>query len=87
MRSKLLRLLIVLLISSGVGDGRAKPPLSVLIIDGINNHDWEAGTRAVKAILSSTGRFTVEVSTHRRGKRQKKRGLVGDPSFRSTMLF
>src|SRR5262249_44807513 len=37
--------------------------LSVLVIDGINNHDWETGTRAVKAILIATGRFTVEVST------------------------
>src|SRR6185503_7119716 len=37
--------------------------LSVLIVDGINNHDWETGTRAVKAILTATGRFTVEVST------------------------
>lgn len=37
--------------------------MSVLIIDGINNHDWEAGTRAAQAILTKTGRFTVEIST------------------------
>lgn len=37
--------------------------LSALIIDGVNNHDWEAGTRGVAAILKASGRFTVEVST------------------------
>jgi len=37
--------------------------LSILVVDGINNHDWEAGTRAVKSILTATGRFTVTVST------------------------
>lgn len=45
------------------GERPTQKRLSVLIIDGINNHDWEAGTRAVKAILNATGRFTVEVST------------------------
>ncbi len=37
--------------------------LAVLIIDGINNHDWQAGTRAIKSILEGTGRFNVDVST------------------------
>jgi type 1 glutamine amidotransferase len=37
--------------------------LSILIVDGINNHDWETGTRALKTILTATGRFTVDVST------------------------
>jgi hypothetical protein len=81
MRSKLLTLLIVLLISSGVEDGRAKPPLSVLIIDGINNHDWEAGTRAVKAILGSTGRFTVEVSTTPPREAPKEAWISWRPEF------
>lgn len=35
----------------------------VLIIDGMNNHDWVAGTRAIRQILEASGRFTVEVST------------------------
>lgn len=38
-------------------------PLKVLIVDGVNNHDWQAGTRAIRAILEATGRFQVEVST------------------------
>jgi uncharacterized protein len=42
---------------------RRQRPLSILIIDGINNHDWEAGTRAIKRILAATNRFSVDVST------------------------
>ncbi|WP_321477593.1 ThuA domain-containing protein [uncultured Paludibaculum sp.] len=38
-------------------------PLPVLIVDGMNNHDWQAGTRAIRGILESTGRFRVDVST------------------------
>jgi type 1 glutamine amidotransferase len=37
--------------------------LSALVIDGINNHDWQAGTKVIRSVLESTGRFTVEVST------------------------
>jgi len=58
--------LIVVLLSLLLCPGNERPEqkqLSVLIVDGINNHDWETGTRAVKAILTATGRFTVEVST------------------------
>jgi uncharacterized protein len=41
------------------------PPrkLSALIIDGINNHDWQAGTKFIREVLEASGRFTVEVST------------------------
>src|SRR5437868_3641434 len=41
----------------------AAPKLSALIVDGVNNHDWAAGTRAIQSILEGSGRFTVEVST------------------------
>jgi len=39
-------------------------PLRVLIIDGVNNHDWQAGTRAIRSILEGSGRFRVDVSTY-----------------------
>jgi SAM-dependent methyltransferase len=39
------------------------PKLRALILDGVNNHDWQAGTRGLRQILESTGRFTVTVST------------------------
>src|SRR6266436_2961547 len=42
---------------------RAEPKISVLVIDGINNHDWQAGTRAIREILEGAGRFRVDVST------------------------
>ncbi len=37
--------------------------LTALIVDGMNNHDWAAGTRAIQSILEGSGRFTVAVST------------------------
>jgi type 1 glutamine amidotransferase len=41
----------------------AGPKLSALVMDGMNNHDWAAGTRAIQSILEGSGRFTVTVST------------------------
>jgi len=38
-------------------------PLKVLIIDGQNNHDWEATTPELKRILEETGRFQADVAT------------------------
>jgi type 1 glutamine amidotransferase len=35
----------------------------VLIIDGINNHDWARATHILKEILEASGRFTVDVTT------------------------
>src|SRR5215210_179154 len=66
MLSTLLRLFMSLVCLSLIclgGERLEKQRFSLLIIDGVNNHDWQTGTRAVKAILTSTGRFTVEVST------------------------
>jgi hypothetical protein len=37
--------------------------IRVLIVDGINNHDWRTATDGVRQFLSATGRFTVDVST------------------------
>lgn len=37
--------------------------LSILIVDGINNHDWQAATKGVTAILTATKRFKIEVTT------------------------
>ena len=42
---------------------RSEGKLAVLIVDGINNHDWQTATRELKALLIETGRFTVDVST------------------------
>ncbi len=47
--------------------------IPVLIIDGVNNHDWERTSAAVKVTLERTGRFAVDVSTSpdRRGTREE----------------
>lgn len=37
--------------------------LSVLLIDGQNNHNWRETTPVLKKILENSGKFTVEVST------------------------
>jgi uncharacterized protein len=44
-------------------DALPQPKLTVLIVDGMNNHDWERATRILKAILLDSGRFTVNVAT------------------------
>lgn len=43
----------------------AEPPskLSVLIVDGMNNHDWPRATKIISHVLASSDRFTVDVST------------------------
>ena len=43
--------------------------IRVLILTGINNHDWRATTPALREILERTGRF--QVFCQRRGARQR----------------
>lgn len=38
-------------------------PIRVLIIDGISNHDWIAGTQFLKQTMEKSGQFKVDVST------------------------
>ena len=42
----------------------AERKLSAVIVDGVNNHDWAAGTLAIQTILEGSGRFTVDVATY-----------------------
>jgi hypothetical protein len=53
-------LLISLLLSM---DTLARGRIRVLIIDGINNHDWAAATAGIRSILDEEGEFTVNIST------------------------
>jgi len=39
------------------------PRLPVLIVDGMNNHDWPRATKILKDALTNSGRFMVDVST------------------------
>ncbi|HWC99639.1 MAG TPA: family 16 glycoside hydrolase [Candidatus Sulfopaludibacter sp.] len=52
------------LLIAAVSAKSAEPKLKVVILDGVNNHDWAAATRAIQTILEGSGRFTVEVSTY-----------------------
>ena len=40
-----------------------KGPLTALIVDGQNNHGWQATTPVLKSLLEETGLFSVEVAT------------------------
>lgn len=60
---KILLPFVFWLAGSGLGFATDRK-LSAVIVDGVNNHDWAAGTRAIQAILEGTGRFTVDVSTY-----------------------
>jgi type 1 glutamine amidotransferase len=39
------------------------PKLPVLIVDGVNNHDWPRATKILKGMLVDSGLFTVDVTT------------------------
>ena len=43
------------------------PKIKVLILTGVNNHDWRATTPALREILERTGRFEVYVNEEVRG--------------------
>ena len=53
---------IVLLLMAAVS---AWGQVRVLIVDGVNNHDWAAGTAGIRAALEEAGGFRVAVATVR----------------------
>lgn len=59
--SRLLALSLMML--SGATVASAADPLRVLLIDGQNNHQWQATSPLIRQILESTGRFQVDVAT------------------------
>jgi uncharacterized protein len=65
-REFILRSLALLAASSPAAHSQRSPTrvlIRVLIVDGINNHDWNTATHAMTAILTATGQFSVDVST------------------------
>ena len=65
-RSLILACVVIVGMPPGLVAGADVPPhpkRSVLIVDGVNNHDWERATRILKGILADSGRFTVDVAT------------------------
>jgi hypothetical protein len=61
-----MRLVFLTAILAAISFGQSKTaaePVRVLIVDGMNNHDWLAATSAVRGFLTRSGRFLVDVST------------------------
>ncbi|CAA6676320.1 MULTISPECIES: ThuA domain-containing protein [unclassified Lentimonas] len=54
--------LLPLLLHTAIGN-TSEPTIKVLIVDGFSNHDWEATTEDIKAMLSDDALFSYEVST------------------------
>ena len=48
---------------AGTAHCQPPAPIPVLIVDGVNNHDWKRLTLALREILTSSGLFRVDVST------------------------
>ena len=63
--SQVLKLCILIIICPVycLAADKADKKLSVLLIDGQNNHQWQQTTPLLKKILENSGRFEVEVST------------------------
>jgi type 1 glutamine amidotransferase len=49
--------------SASAAAPKPAPKLRVLIVDGINNHDWKTATHGITEILTRAGLFTIDVST------------------------
>lgn len=59
----------------------AADKIRVLIIDGINNHNWEDTTPFLKERLEKSGKFTVAVSTTPGAKDAKEKWDAWKPDF------
>jgi hypothetical protein len=77
MRTFLATAMLSLVTSVSGGADRIK----VLIVDGVNSHDWEMTTEATKATLDQTGRFRVDVSTSPRKRAPKEEWDAYRPTF------
>ena len=54
---------LVALIMTGAAAAQGGDKIKVLIVDGQNNHNWQATTPHLKKILEECGRFIVDVAT------------------------
>ena len=59
--------MLLTLLGSGPAHAQAPARIKVLILTGVNNHDWRATTPVLRAILESTGRFDTRVDEEVRG--------------------
>jgi uncharacterized protein len=69
------------LLASTGAQSADQPKIPLLIVDGMNNHDWPRATKILKEILDASGRFSVEVSTSPTGKASKEEWDKWRPQF------
>src|SRR4051812_49554479 len=55
--------IFVVLVLGAIEARGAEKKISVLIVDGMNNHDWPRATTILRSIYEASGRFRVDVST------------------------
>ena len=56
--------LVAFCLCACVARAESQPPLiRLLIVDGQNNHDWQATTPYLRRILEASDRFSIEVAT------------------------
>jgi type 1 glutamine amidotransferase len=61
--------------------GFSADKIKVLIVDGVNNHNWKLTTAATKGTLLKSGRFDVDVSTSPDKKASKEEWEKWQPNF------
>lgn len=54
---------LVLLVSAYCATAEGAEKIKVLLVDGQNNHNWQATSPFMKKVLEDSGRFTVDVAT------------------------
>jgi type 1 glutamine amidotransferase len=58
---------LAIILSVGSLPAQVPPKVKVLILTGVNNHDWVATTPVLREVLEQTGRFEVRVNEEVRG--------------------
>lgn len=58
---------LAILLSVGSLPAQVPPKVKVLLLTGVNNHDWVATTPVLREVLEQTGRFEVRVNEEVRG--------------------
>ncbi len=64
---RILSAILLALVSPLLVMSQGQPKIKVLILTGVNNHDWRATTPALREILERTGRFEVYINEEVRG--------------------
>jgi uncharacterized protein len=78
---KFVLFLLALSIPSIVVAGE-RPKISLLIVDGMNNHDWLRATKILREILEGSGRFRVDVFTSPTANATKEAWDTWRPDFK-----